>query len=142
MNNNYPFYFISDFFFECDEKNIETKKPSFNYSFPKEPKIENTWEFIFGISKRRLIKYEKDKTDFKNQRDLYEKKIISYNTDLRKEIIEFNKNTIDEVKKKYECFFEKNLDLKFINNDLKTGIGERIFRKKIIERICSENYSR
>lgn len=133
MTKYYPFYFISDFFYEYDKKNIETKKPSFNHPFPKEPKIENAWEFIFGISKRKLIKYEKDKTEFKNQRNLYERNLVKYETDLRKEIIQFHKNTIEEVKKKYKSFFEKNLDLKFIDDDLKTGVGERIFRKELID---------
>ncbi|WP_100616397.1 hypothetical protein [Confluentibacter citreus] len=132
MNNFYPFYFISDFFYECDEENIKTKKPTFNLQFPKEPKIENTWEFFFGISKWKLIKYENDKTEFKNQRNVYEKNLIKYETDVRKEIIQFHKNTTEEVKKKYESFFEKNLDLKFIDDDLKTGVGERIFRNELI----------
>tara|TARA_R110000822_G_scaffold310264_1_gene442411 strand:- start:1620 stop:2900 length:1281 start_codon:yes stop_codon:yes gene_type:complete len=133
MNNFYPFYFISDFFFKCDKENIKTKKPSFNHQFPKEPKIENTWEFFFGISKRKLLKYENDKTEFKNQRNLYERNLIKYETELRKEIIQFHKNSLAEVKKKYESFFEKNLDLKFVNDDLKTGVGERIFRKELID---------
>lgn len=132
MNNSYPFYFISDFFYECDKENIKTKKPSFNYQFPKEPKIENTWEFFFGINKRRLIKYENDKAEYKNQRNLYEKNLIKYETELRKEIIQFHINALDEVRKKYESFFEKNLDLKFVDDDLKTGVGERIFRKELL----------
>lgn len=132
MKNFYPFYFISDIFYECDKKNIKTKKPSFNHQFPKEPKIENTWEFFFGISKRKLIKYENDKTEFKNQRNLYERNLIKYETELRKEIIEFHKNTLKEVKRKYDSFFEKNLELKFVDDDLKTGVGERIFRKELI----------
>ena len=133
MNNFYPFFFVSDFFYECDKENIKTKKPSFNHQFPKEPKIENTWEFFFGINKRKLIKYENDKTEFKNQRNLYERNLIKYENELRKEIIQFHKNTLEEVKKKYEYFFKKNLDLEFVDNDLKTGVGERIIRKELIE---------
>ena len=133
MNEYYPFYFISDFFYQCDKKILNTTKPSFNQLFPQRPQIRNTWEFIFGISRRRFIQYENDKTEFENQRNLYERDVVKYETDLKKETIQFYKTNIEEVKKKYKSFFERNLDLKFIDAELKTGVGERIFRKELLQ---------
>ncbi len=127
IEKTYPFVRIPDSFFDNSNLKLKLKPPKYHNPFPYKPGINNAFEFVFGINKSRLLKYELEKDKFNRVKVQYEKDLANYNKKIDELTIETYKSDLNLVGDKYYSFFKKNENYDFKIFENKIGIGERIF---------------